>query len=179
MKRKNQTEDSGREGALPEETVVPSPTTLELATLAARIAPEICLQRPTEAIEAATALIEAANVAIDSKREERELLKAIEQSDKFDREHADEPDSFFHKGYEEGVKLITGEKRWSRALRQFRAFLESRVKTEQAVDRLLIRYRQFGFTGAKIISLRDDFSTWKVKDKSHKARESRAVRSKK
>jgi hypothetical protein len=97
--------------------------------------------------------------------EEARLRQVGEQQDSFDREHENDPDSFFHKGYKQGVKLITGEKRWDRALPKFRAFLESQPETKEAVEQLLVRYRQNGFTGAKIIRLQHDFAMWKAEEK--------------
>ena len=168
-----------KEEALPGETVVPSLTALELATLASRIAPGICLQRSTEAIEAAMALIEAARETIDLKRCERELEEATEQADKKLEGQADDPDSSpFHFGYERGVKLITLQKGWDRALERFKDFLKSQVKEEGKVEELLTTYRQKGFTGAKISSLRNDLVVWWEKEKSRKASASRAAQKK-
>jgi hypothetical protein len=173
MKKKNRAERLEADGVLPEETVVPSPTAAELATLAARIDPGLCQQRPTEAIKAAIALIEAANKTIDLKRMERELEKATEQ---MDNEQADDPNSPFHFKYQRGVKLITGEKRRERALSRFRAFLGSQEKTKGTIDQLLTEYRQNGFTGGKISHLREEFATWKAEEKSRMAKQSRAQR---
>jgi hypothetical protein len=109
--------------------------------------------------------------------EEERLLQVAEQQDSFDRQHEDDP-SRFQKGYERGVKRITGEKRWDRALEKFREFLESQAQTKEAVEQLLVKYRQKGFTGAKIIRLQNEFAVWWRAEKSRKARESRKVRGK-
>jgi hypothetical protein len=109
--------------------------------------------------------------------EEAELRQVNEQQDSFDREHEDDP-SFFQIGHVRGVKRITGEKRWDRALEKFREFLESQGQTKEAVEQLLVKYRQKGFTGAKIIRLQNGFVPWSQAEKSRKARESRKVRGK-
>jgi hypothetical protein len=180
MKESNQVEGSEGGGdvlpELPEETGAPCPTPYELATLAARIAPGLCHQHPTEAINAAIALVEAAKETIDLKRMERELEITTEQLDKELDKHADDPASSpFRFGYERGIKKITKENNWSRALEKVREF-ESRGRTKRAVDKLFAAYRENGFTGAKINKLRGDFGAWWEKEKSRKARESRAAR---
>jgi hypothetical protein len=107
--------------------------------------------------------------------EEVRLRQVAEQQDSFEREHEDDP-SFFQKGYVRGVELITGKKRWGRALPKFRAFLESQAQTKEAVEQLDVKYRQNGFSGAKIIRLRDDFVAWWKEEKSRKAKQNRAKR---
>jgi hypothetical protein len=110
--------------------------------------------------------------------EEERLMQVAEQQDSFDRQHEDDP-SGFQKGYEKGVKLITGKEKWDRALQQFRDYLESQGRTKEEVEQLLVQYRQKGFTGAKIIRLQNEFAAWWKEEKSRKARESRKARGKK
>ena len=108
--------------------------------------------------------------------EEERLRQVGEQQDSFDREHEDNP-SGFQIGYERGVKLITRKKKkWDRALQQFRDYLESQGLTKEEVEQVLVQYRQKGFTGAKIIRLKNKFAVWWQAEKSRKARESRSKR---
>ena len=108
---------------------------------------------------------------------EARMWQITEQQDSFEREHEDDPGSVFNKGYRQGVKRITGM-RWDRALPKFKEFLESQGQTKEAVEELLLKHRQNGFTGAKITRLRDEFAAWWEAEKSRKARESRKERGK-
>ena len=109
--------------------------------------------------------------------EEERLRQVAEQQDSFDREHEDDS-SFFQKGYEKGVKRITGKTKWDRALQRFRDYLESQGLTKEEVEQLLVKYRQKGFTGAQIIRLQNGLAVWWQAEKSRKAHESRKARGK-
>ncbi len=140
------------------------PTAYELAMLAARICPEFCRRDPAAAIGEAIKLLQQAHDVPSTLREGEQIMRGVA---KWDAEHADDPSSPFHKGYEAGVKLVTDTKRWSRrppdagALEWFRAFLKSKLKTDKAVEHALVGYRKSGFTPGTITRLGAEFRTWK------------------
>ena len=81
--------------------------------------------------------------------------------------------------FERGVKLITKEKRFDRAMPWFRRFLRSRSDSEKVMEAALETCRAEGFTPLQVPALRRDFNEWKAKEKSQTARINRAKRKKK
>jgi hypothetical protein len=187
----------------------------ELATLAARICPELCQKNPSRAIEIAQALLKEASrniakagggtaliralmeMAMESTEVQMKemglvidegLRKAILKEtwsegiiDGFPRKVAEYLDTLLEKyrSFEPGVKLITGEWRFDRAMPWFRKFIRSRTPNEQACKTEIDKARKDGFTGARLCTFKWDFDGWKVKEKSRIARTKSAKRKKK
>src|SRR5215470_13007568 len=91
-----------------EETVTP----YELATLASKICPDLCMENPTEAIDVVQRLLKEAEVALwQQEQYERE------------REEANRYDAETRMDWASGVRRITGEQRLERASKRFIKFL--------------------------------------------------------
>jgi hypothetical protein len=139
----------------------------ELAVLAARICPVLCQQEPTHAIELAQALLKAAHTAIDPDRELNELAELAQQHD---------AELEQYRSFEAGVRFITGERRFDRAMPWFRKFIKARSESEQVCDDAIASARANGFTTFQLSSLQGQFTEWKANDKSQTARAIRAKR---
>jgi hypothetical protein len=118
----------------------------ELATLAARICPELCLQSPVEAIEKAKRLLIA--VALEDFKSDANLMAAIE-----------EKRAKRHFPYKEGIKIITGRDRPDRAEDYFGRFLVLKHGTKKA-KAMLKAYEEKGFTGTGVAELQKGFAEW-------------------
>jgi hypothetical protein len=140
---------------------------LELATLAARICPEVCQQESHRAIELAQALLEAAHAASNPNRDLDLLRRDAEK-----RDAELEP----HRSFETGVKFITGEKRFDRAMPWFRKFIKTRSDSEKVCDEAIATARAKGFRTIQLDSLQAQFNQWKASDRSQTARTNRAKR---
>ena len=78
-----------------------------------------------------------------------------------------------------GVKFITKEKRFDRALPWFRRFIRSRVQTEKKRDAVIAGARAKGFDFYELETLPGYFAEWKAGEKSRTAQRERGrVRSK-
>jgi len=71
-----------------------------------------------------------------------------------------------HCKFERGVKLITKEKRFDRALKWFELFIRSRSDYKKRFRRAMAELRRGGFAVHQILILRRDFPGWKAKIKS-------------
>jgi hypothetical protein len=134
----------------------------DLATLAAQL-----LRRhntPSDAVDAAWNLVEAAK----RKLEVEAWLESPEARADLEKQQAEYLASL-KLPYEKGVKLITGQTRWSYALKWFKQFLEyegSKRGEKDAtayVGARLVRYRAKGFTGTEAKKLRTEFEQWRGK----------------
>jgi hypothetical protein len=150
-------------------------TAYELATLAGQICPELCYQKPSEAIVAAVRLLEAGEHEIEG-IELRACAQAEDYSGAAEKKEAERLANLIIP-YEKGVHLITGiEDRWSGqygALNWFKKFLQWKAakqeqtpdKTEARAEAWLANYRQKGFTGTEAPKLQDEFKQWRNKGK--------------
>ncbi len=91
-----------------------------------------------------------------------------------------------HYAFDQGVRLITGEKVLVRAMPLFRRFVRSRFEPEKISDdekekkakSKIAQYQKNGFDYWRIELERDAFAKWKPGEKSRKAKQSRAARKK-
>src|SRR5215813_10876705 len=126
----------------------------ELATLAARICPELCLKSPVEAIGKAQRLLMA--VQLEDMQADAPLVAAMKdrETEKLAASRLD---------FREGVKRITGVERRGTgrfsALTWFQRFLE--VKDRRKWKALLEIYRRNGFTELEKQKLREEFDDWR------------------
>src|SRR5438552_18721110 len=74
--------------------------------------------------------------------------------------------------FERGVKLITKQKRPSRAVEWFERFIRSRSADVETAERALVEDREKGFTSPRIDILRGAFKKWKTEEKSRAASQS-------
>ncbi len=118
----------------------------ELAILAARICPELCLQSPEEAIGKAKALLVA--VTVEDMVSDARLVAAIKEK----------MQKRFY-SYKEGIKIITGQDKPYRAEEYFERFLESKHGTKKA-KAILKAYEEKGFTGTEVAELEKGFAEW-------------------
>jgi hypothetical protein len=118
----------------------------ELATLAARICPELCLQNPVEAIEKAKALLRA--VISEDRKSDASLMAAMAKK----RAEQQVP-------YRDGIKIITGQDRPFRAEVYFERFFKSKHGTKKA-KAMLKACKEKGFTGAGVAELQKEFAQW-------------------
>jgi hypothetical protein len=178
----------------------------ELATLAARICPELCQKNPSRAIEIAQALLKEASrniakagggvaviralmeLAMEGMVIDEGLRKALLEETwtegtigRWPRKVAEYLDSELEKFrlFEPGVKLITGEWRLDRAMPWFRKFIGSQTPNEQACNTEIAKARKDGFTGVGLVEFHNAFNNWKAKEKSRMARTKSAKRKKK
>lgn len=119
----------------------------ELATLAARICPELCLKSPVEAIGKAKELLSAVTVE-DWVSDVRLVAAMKEKMQKLRRP------------YKEGIKIITEEDRPDRAEDYFGRFLEYKHSTKKAAATALSVYEAKGFTEAEVVELQKEFAEW-------------------
>jgi hypothetical protein len=71
-----------------------------------------------------------------------------------------------HYTFDQGIRLITGEKRLERAMRWFRKFIKSRSDTEENAVNLIARLRSDGFHFTRLNIFQRDFERWKPLEKS-------------
>jgi hypothetical protein len=119
----------------------------ELATLAARICPELCLKSPVEAIGKAKELLSA--VTVEDWVSDARLVAAMKE--KMQKRRCP---------YKEGIKIITGEDRPDRAEDYFGRFLEYKHSTKKAATAALSVYEAKGFTEAEVVELQKEFVEW-------------------
>jgi hypothetical protein len=74
--------------------------------------------------------------------------------------------------FERGVKLITKEKRFTRAVGWYERFIRSRSADVETAERAIAEDREKGFTSPRIDILRGAFKKWKAEEKSRAARQS-------
>jgi len=171
MSQNNQTETSGVKFGYDTNPITP----YELATLAGRICPELCYQKPSEAITASVKLLEAGELEIKG-IEVRARAQAEDDSGAWEKKE-EERLANLRIPYEKGVHLITDiEGRWSSdygALNWFKRFLQWKAakqeqtpaKIEARAEACLANYRLRGFTGTEARKLQDEFGLWRNKGK--------------
>jgi len=141
----------------------------DLATLAAQL-----LHRhntPSDAVDAAWSLIEAAKRKLEGVRLEA-LLESPDARAELENEEASRLANL-HLQYEQGVKSVTSQARWDRALKSFRLFLASKAREKERTDEgitarteaMLAKYRARGFSGTEANKLRGEFEQWRGKGK--------------
>jgi hypothetical protein len=108
----------------------------ELATLAARICPELCLKSPVEAIGKAKELLSA--VTVEDWVSDARLVAAMKE--KMQK---------LRRPYKEGIKIITRQDKPYRAEEYFERFLEYKHSTKKAAAAALSVYEAKGFTEPK------------------------------
>jgi hypothetical protein len=137
----------------------------DLATRAAQL-----LRRrnsPSEAVDAAWSLFEAAKHKLKGVQLEA-LAKSPEALADREKQQAEYLASL-KLPYEKGVKLITGQTRWSYALKWFKQFLEYQGATRAEkdvtayVEARLVHYRVKDLTGTEAKKLRTEFEQWRGK----------------
>jgi hypothetical protein len=119
----------------------------ELATLAARICPELCLKSPVEAIGKAKELL--GFVTIEDWMSDARMVAAIKE--KMQK---------LRRPYNEGIKIITGQDKPYRAEDYFGRFLEYKHGTKKAKAAALSVYKEKGFTEAEVAKLQKEFAEW-------------------
>jgi hypothetical protein len=138
----------------------------DLATLAA----QLLRRKNTEpdAVDSAWALVEAAKDKLEEIRLRAELESPEAQAD-WDKQRAEYLASL-KLPYEKGVKLITGQTRWSYALKWLKRFLAAKAQKERApkereawVEAQLSNYKIKGFVGTEAKKVRAEFDQWRGK----------------
>jgi hypothetical protein len=144
----------------------------DLATLAAQV---LCRQNsPLDAVDAAWALFEAAKDKLEGVRLEA-LAKSPEAQAAWEAQQAEYLTSL-KLPYEKGVKLITGQTRWSYALKWFKEFLKyqgakrGEKDVTAYVEARLVHYRAKDFTGTEAKKLRTEFLHWRGKGRQGRVR---------
>lgn len=137
----------------------------DLATLAAQV---LCRRNsPSDAVDAAWELFEKAKHKLEGVQLEA-LAKSPEAQAEWEKQRAEYLASL-KLPYEKGVKLITGQTRWSYALKWFKEFLkyQSAKRGEKDVttyvEARLVHYRAKGLTGTEAKKLRTEFEQWRGK----------------
>ena len=139
-----------------EETVTP----YELAALASKICPDLCMENPGEAIEIVQRLLSAARREL---REDEENAREVVEMNRYEAET--------RMDWASGVRSITREQRLERASKRFIKFLR-----EQNPDRVeLITCKREGFTIADAEWLQHLYELWKGKPKSKKGKQGRRI----
>jgi hypothetical protein len=139
-----------------DETVTP----YELATLASKICPGLCMENPTKAIDVVERLLSAARMALwNQEQNERELEEV--------NRHAAEA----RMDWASGVRCITREQRLERASKRFIKFL--REQNPDGVE--LITCKREGFTIEDAQWLEHLYEMWKEKPKSKKGKQGRRI----
>ena len=77
--------------------------------------------------------------------------------------------------FKRGVKAITQETKWDRALPIFRRFLRSMLDTDEQLYAHLKHAEEHGFRSVRVGIWTDDFAAWKIGHKSEQAKASRAA----
>ena len=135
----------------------------QLATLASRICPELCVSDPKEAIASAERLLCEAREAIHRAHQE-------EGRKDWERHEAE-------LGREEWIialKVITGQKRRDRAVERFLEFMEHRWPGRW--KQLLDGYKRDGLTEDEdIYYLKRDFMAWLKERKRKKGKQGRRI----
>jgi hypothetical protein len=137
-------------------------TPYQLAMLAARIWPRICVQSPSKAIAAAERLLQAAEGAIDRANQEgRRKEWEIEEA------------QMRRKDWVVAVKHITGQQRRDRAEERFRKFMEHQLPGTSKQQ--LNAYKRERFTDEEIYFLRQHFIDWQKEPKRKKGKQGRRL----
>jgi len=135
-------------------------TPYELATLASKICPDLCMKNPREAIEVVERLLSAARTALsqwEQNERENEDLNRYEAESRMD--------------WASGLRFITHESRLERASKRFIKFL--REENPEGVE--LITCKREGFTLADASWLGNLYDIWKEKPKSKKGKQGRRI----
>jgi hypothetical protein len=128
-------------------------TPYELATLASKICPGLCVENPKEAIAVVNRLLSAARRRLwEDEQNERE----VEEAYKYEAETRID--------WASGVRSITHEQRLERALKRFTKFI--REENPDGVE--LITCKREGFTIEHAQWLEHLYGGWKEKPKSKK-----------
>lgn len=135
-------------------------TPYELATLASKICPDLCMKDPREAIKVVERLLSAARGELwQLEQNERE----IEDLNRYEAETRVD--------WASGVRSITREQRLERASKRFIKFL--REQNPDGVE--LITCKREGFTIADASWLNHLYEMWKRKPKSKKGKQGRRI----
>lgn len=141
-------------------TAMEQVTPYELATLASKICPNLCMENPTEAINVVQRLLRAAR---------SELFWEEERERGSDERYRYEEET--RVDWASGVRSITGEQRLERASKRFIKFL--REQNPDGVE--LITYKREGFTLLDTYRLGQFYRTWKEKPKPKKGKQGRRI----
>jgi hypothetical protein len=137
-----------------------SVTPYQLATVASKICPDLCVENPTEAIEVVQRLLSAARMALwQQAQNEREL------------EELNRHDAETRMNWASGVRSVTSEQRLERASKRFIKFL----KEEKPDGVELVACKREGFTIENAQWLRHLYEMWKEKPKSKKGKQGRRI----
>jgi hypothetical protein len=152
--------------------------TLKVASLAAQIAPAAFSGGNPADVRAAIAL--ALKRLRDTRKILNDMAQEAEATEKKARAEAAKIDlASIHVEYERGVRLITGEKNWDRALDKFRRYVAVKKVTKGSdPDKVLEGYRQHVFTGPELVREIRAFTLWWKQEKSTRAKESAQTRAK-
>jgi hypothetical protein len=132
----------------------------ELATIASKICPDLCVENPTEAVEVVQRLLSAARLAL---WQEEQNKRELEESNRYDAET--------RMDWPSGLKSITGEQRLERASKRFIKFL-----TEQNPNGVeLIACKRDGFTIEDARWLQHLYGMWEQKPKPKKGKQGRRI----
>jgi hypothetical protein len=132
----------------------------QLATLASRICPELCVSDPKEAIASAERLLCEAREAIHRAHQE-------EGRKDWERHEAE-------LGREEWIialKVITGQKRRDRAVERFLAYAEHEESAES--KQMLNSYKRDGFPVSEMLAYRELFRKWHKQPRRKKGKQGR------
>ena len=144
------------------------PTPYELATLASRISPRLCIDDPEAAVAAAETLITHASILI--RRDEDQLNATVQQYREEMRQYREATIDWF-----QGVKGITAEGRRDRATQQFANFIRQGAPPSEKEK--LALYKDRGFSPEEFDLLQHLFREWKRQPKRSKGRQGRRIRS--
>ena len=139
-----------------EETVTP----YELATLASKICPGLCMENPKEAIDVVQRLLSAARREL---QEEEQNEREIEDLNRWEAET--------RMDWGSGIRSITREQRLERASKRFIKFLGE--QNPGGVE--LISCKRQGFTVADVQWLQHLYENWKEEPKSKKGKQGRRI----
>src|SRR5215472_9914585 len=120
-----------------------------LAALAARICPNLCQRDAPKAIKIAQRLLSLAEFRI------------LYDETGFEDDDEDYSKNYPAHGFKDGVKIITREKRFDRAMFFFRRFVRSCSKTQKGAEKKIETMRAKYFTEQDIESFGRDFAVWK------------------
>jgi len=137
-------------------------TRYQLATLAARIWPRVCVESPARAIAVAERLLEQAEVSIERAYQEQ-------RNEEWKQEEAQMP----RKRWVAGLKEITGQKRRDRAEKRFAQFMEHQLpgKSKQQLN----SFKREGFSQYEIAFLQHHFRNWVKEPKRKKGKQGRRI----
>jgi hypothetical protein len=134
----------------------------QLATLASRICPELCVSDPKEAIAFAERLLCEAREAIHRAHQE-------EGRKDFERHEAE----LGREAWITALKEITGQKRRDRAVERFLAYAEHEESAES--KQLLNSYKRDGFPISELLTYRELFRNWLKQPKRKKGKQGRRI----